>query len=133
MSKAFLDEDSPFTQALLRDTAIAAKLPDVQTARTMLAAYEPRDASEAILASHVVAQRALLAEFSRRAAEPGRSAADRASCADAVARLGQSIRAAQTKLGPRPAAPAPVEAPMTAEPLDERLKVHFFDGGNSIH
>jgi hypothetical protein len=129
MSKTFLDEDNPFTQALLRDTAIAAKLPDVQTARTMLAAYEPRDASEAILASHIVAQQALCAEFTRRAAEPGRSADERAVCADAVNRLDQSIRAAQTKLGARPAPMAAV----AVVPLDERLKVHFIDGGNSIH
>ncbi len=132
MSKTFLDEDNPFTRALLRDTVIAAKLADVQTARTMLAAYEPRDAAEAILASHIVAQQALLAEFTRRAAEPGQSADVRALCADAVNRLDQSIRAAQTKLGARPATPAPMAA-VAVVPLDERLKVHFIDGGNSIH
>ncbi len=132
MSKTFLDEDSPFTQALLRDTVIAAKLPDVQTARTMLAAYEPRDASEAILASHVVAQQALLAEFTRRAAEPDRPAHQRASCADAIKRLDQSIRDAQTRLGPRSAASAPLAA-VPIVPLAERLKAHLIDGGNSIH
>jgi hypothetical protein len=130
MPKTFLDDETPFTHELLRNTAVAANLPDVQTARALLDAYEPRDAIEAMLASHLVAQQAALVEFTRRAAEPGLSAEDLLLRTDAVIRLDKSIRSAQRKLG-REASHLPATAPIV--PLDERLKAHFVDGGTSIH
>jgi hypothetical protein len=137
MTKTFLDEDTPFTNQLLRSTVAAAKLPDIQTARELLAAYEPRNAIEAMLACHLVALQAALAETARRAAEPGLSVEELLRRTDAVIRLDKTMRSMQRTLGrqagyPVPAsAAAPAVAPIV--PLDERLKAHFVDGGTSVH
>ncbi len=140
MPKTFLDDDTPFTNQLLRSVVAAAKLPDIQTARALLAAYEPRDAIEAMLASQLVAMQAALAECARRAAEPGLSAEELLRRTAAVIRLDKSIRSVQHSLGRKashpPAAAPPAAAPPAAAPivpLDERLKAHFVDGGTSIH
>lgn len=133
MTKPFLDDDTPFTHRLLRDTAAAAKLPDVQTARELLAAYEPRDAIEAMLASHLVAQQALLVEFTRRAAEPGLTAEELVRRTAAVIRLDKSIRSAQRALGRKHLPRATDRSAPPVVPLNERLKAHFVDGGTSVH
>ena len=130
MTKTFLDDETPFTHALLRSTAKAANLPDVQTARALLAAYEPRDATEAMQASNLVAQQAVMRECIRRAAEPGLSADELLRRTDAVIRLDRTIRSAQRTLGRK--AEYPAMAPNFV-PLDERLKAHFVDGGTSVH
>ena len=133
MPKTFLDDDSPFMNELLRTTAAAANLPDVQTARALLTAYEPRDAVEAMLAAQVVAEQAALIQIAKAAAEPGLSVDEVLRRTDAVIRLDKKIRSAQRKLGrkqPYPEQVVPAERPV---PLDERLKAHFVDGGNSVH
>ena len=137
MTKTFLDDDTPFTHELLRSTVVAANLPDIQTARTLLAAYEPRNAIEAMLAAQLVAQQAALIETARSAAEPGLSVEELLRRTDAVIRLDKTIRSAQRSLGRKPGYPAlasaaaPPVAPIV--PIDERLKAHFVDGGTSVH
>jgi hypothetical protein len=133
MPKTFMDRDSPFMNELLRTTAAAANLPDIQTARALLTAYEPRDAVEAMLAAQVVAEQVALIQIAKAAAEPGLSVDEVLRRTDAVIRLDKKIRLAQRKLGrnqPYPAQVLPVER---AVPLDERLKAHFVDGGKSVH
>ncbi len=133
MTKTFLDDDSPFTDELLRTTVQAANLPDIQTARALLAAYEPRDATEAMLAAQLVAEQVALLEIARSATEPGLSADELLRRTDAVIRLDKKIRAAQRKLG-RQQRYSVVQLPVVSVmPLDERLKAHFVDGGTSVH
>ena len=137
MPKTFLDDDTPFTHELLRSTAAAANLPDVQTARALLAAYEPRDAVEAMMAANLVAQQAALIEIARSAAEPGLTAEELLRRTDAAIRLDKQIRAAQGKFGREPGHRSPALASLGPRrpfvPLDERLKAHFVDGGTSVH
>jgi hypothetical protein len=133
MTKTFLDDDSPFTAELLRTTARAAKLPDVQTARALLAAYEPRDASEAMLAAQLVTDEVALIEIARGAADPGLSADEVLRRTESVIRLDKKIRSAQRTLRRKHDYPAPLLAAAPPIPLDERLKAHFVDGGTSVH
>jgi hypothetical protein len=133
MTKTFLDDDSPFTAELLRTTAQAANLPDLQTARALLAAYEPRDASEAILAAQLVTEEAALIEIAREATEPGLSVDEVLRRTDAVIRLDKKIRSAQRKLQRKHTYPTPLLSVPPLVPLDERLKAHFVDGGTSVH
>ncbi len=141
MPKTFLDDESAFTTELLRTTARAANLPDIETARALLAAYEPRDAMEAMQAAQLVAEQAALIEIARSATEPGLSVDELLRRTDAVIRLDKKIRSAQRKLGRKHTdagsiiAAAPAMAPLGAPvvPLDERLKAHFVDGGTSVH
>ena len=133
MSKTFLDDESPFTEALLRTTAQAANLPDIQTARALLDAYAPRDATEAMLAAQLVAEQATLLEIARSAAEPGLSVDELLRRTDAVIRLDKKIRSAQRKLGQQHHFSAVTSSAAVVTPLDERLKAHFVDGGTSVH
>ncbi len=133
MSKSFLDDDTPFMNELLRTTAAAANLPDIQTARALLTAYEPRDAVEAMLAAQVVAEQAALLVIAKAAAEPGLSVDEVLRRTDAVIRLDKKIRSAQRKLGRKQPPQAQVPTTDRAVPLDERLKAHFVDGGNTVH
>ena len=133
MKKTFLDDDSPFMNELLRTTAAAANLPDIQTARALLTAYEPRDAVEAMLAAQVVAEQATLIQIAKEAAEPGLSVDEVLRRTDAVIRLDKKIRSAQRKLGRKLPFPQLLPPAERAVPLDERLKAHFVDGGNTVH
>lgn len=133
MGKTFLDDESPFTEELLRTTAQAANLPDIQTARALLDAYAPRDATEAMLAAQLVAEQAALLEIARSAAEPGLSVDELLRRTDAVIRLDKKIRSAQRKLGREHHVSAVTSSAAVVTPLDERLKAHFVDGGTSVH
>ncbi|MEI7712934.1 MAG: hypothetical protein WCI94_15965 [Rhodospirillales bacterium] len=133
MSKTFLDDDSPFMNELLRTTVTAANLPDIQTARALLTAYEPRNAVEAMLAAQVVAEQATLIQIAKAAAEPGLSVDEVLRRTDAVIRLDKKIRSAQRKLGRKQPFPQLLRPAERAVPLDERLKAHFVDGGNTVH
>lgn len=133
MGKTFLDDESPFTEELLRTTAQAANLPDIQTARALLDAYAPRDATEAMLAAQLVAEQATLLEIARSAAEPGLSVDELLRRTDAVIRLDKKIRSAQRKLGREHHFSAVTSSAAVVTPLDERLKAHFVDGGTSVH
>ena len=79
------------------------------------------------------AEQAALIQIAKAAAEPGLSVDEVLRRTDAVIRLDKKIRSAQRKLGrkqPYPEQVVPAERPV---PLDERLKAHFVDGGNSVH
>lgn len=128
-AKKFLDDDSPFIEDLLRTTAEAAHLPNVQTARELIAVHQPRDPVEAMLAAQVVTSEAELLDEARRAATPGWSNEHFLRHTDAIISLDKKIRATRhtlAKTHAQPWQPAPV-------PLEVRLKAHFVDGGRTVH
>ncbi len=124
-----MDDASSFIEELIRTTARAANLPSHQLARELLAAYQPRDAAEAMLAAQVIVDEAILMDHVEHTTKPGLSVEELLRRTAAVVKLEKKIRAAQRKLE-RKSEPTATAGPVR---LSERLKTHFVDGGGSIH